>query len=277
MLKGAYSDKFKTLQKERLDKFKEEQKDSVRTRSDRVKELSKETNRRRKALEEKKKEQQNNEEQIREEALTKRKQEQQEATQRFQKDTVHKKKPKHDDVNGTDKEPIPVVRDGRYVVRGHVVEVKDGKQMPYGARQLTEGLQQAGLEAWRNDMPDDNYYDFQGRYKDLSNNHINSGILYAMNEDRLYSTQPAFDPYAPPSALERPGYYDSGGKVSDRMENGPVADTWTIAQQEKLRADAIAKSGPKLAFINNESQKDPLKGLCHASWAGTHQEGVSQA
>lgn len=143
-----------------------------------------------------------------------------------------------------------------------MVEVKDGKQMPYGARQVTEGLQQAGLEAWRNDMPDNNYYDFQGRYKDLSNNHIpvNSGILYAMNEDRLYSTQPAYDPYAPPSALERPGYYNSGGKVSDRMENGPVADTWTIAQQERLRADAIAKSGPKLAFINNESQKDPPEG-----------------
>ena len=44
------------------------------------------------------------------------------------------------------------------------------------------------------------------------------------------------------------------------MENGLVPDTWTVAQQEKLRADAIAKSGPKLAFINEESQQEPPEG-----------------
>ncbi|KAL9969053.1 hypothetical protein ACROYT_G021217 [Oculina patagonica] len=259
MLKGAYSDKFKTIQKDQLDKLKEEQKDSLKTRSDRVKELSKETNRRRKALEEKKKEQQNYEEQIREEALAKRKQEQQEATQRFQKDTVHKKKLKpHDHVNGTDKEPIPVVRDGRYVVRGHVVEVKDGKQMPYSAPQTTIRPQQAGSEVWRNEMPGS--YDFQSRYKDLTINHTNSGFLYAMNEDRLYSMQPAIDPYAAPSAFQHTGHYETDEKISDGMENGQVPDTWTMAQQEKLRADAIAKRGPKLAFINEESQKEPPEG-----------------
>ena len=155
-------------------------------------------------------------------------------------------------------EPIPVVRDGRYVVRGHVVEVKDGKQMPYGAPQTTERPQQAGPEVWRNEMPDS--YDFQSRYKDLSINHTNSGILYAMNEDRLYSTQPAFDTYAAPSALQHTGYYESDGKIGSKLENGPVPDTWTVAEQEKLRADAIAKSGPKLAFINEESQKEPPEG-----------------
>lgn len=147
-------------------------------------------------------------------------------------------------------EPISVVRDGRYVVRGHVVEVKDGKQMPYSSPQATERLQQGGPEVWRTELPDN--YDLQSRYKDLSNNHTNSGILYAMNEDRLYSMQPAFDPaYAVPS---------SDGKIGDRIENGLVPDTWTMAQQEKLRADAIAKSGPKLAFINDESQKEPPEG-----------------
>lgn len=43
-----FSDKFKTIQKEQLDKFKEEQNESLKTRGDRAKELSKETNRRRK-------------------------------------------------------------------------------------------------------------------------------------------------------------------------------------------------------------------------------------
>lgn len=151
-------------------------------------------------------------------------------------------------------EPIPV-RDGRYVVRGHVVEVKDGKQMPYGASQTTERLHQVGSEFRRNEMPDN--YDYQRRYKELSINHANSGILYAVNEDKMYSMQPAYDPYAAPSVPQHTGYYDSDGKIGDRMENGPVPDTWTMAQQERLRADAIAKSGPKLAFINEESQDPP--------------------
>lgn len=43
-----FSDKFKTIQKEELDKLKEEQKDTLKIRGDRTKELSKETNRRRK-------------------------------------------------------------------------------------------------------------------------------------------------------------------------------------------------------------------------------------
>lgn len=131
-----------------------------------------------------------------------------------------------------------------------MVEVKDGKQMPYSSPQATERLQQDGSAVWRTEMPDN--YDFESRYKDFSNNHSNSGILYAMNEDRLYSMQPAFDPaYGVPSSAE---------KIRYGMENGLVSDTWTMAQQEKLRADAIAKSGPKLAFINDESQKDSPEG-----------------
>ena len=102
-------------------------------------------------------------------------------------------------------------------------------------------------------MPDN--YDFQSRYEDLSYNHTNSGILYAMNEDKLYSTQPVFDAYVAPSVHDRTVYYEPDG-----MENGPVAETWTVAQQEKLRADAIAKSGPKLAFINDKSQEEPPEG-----------------
>ena len=147
-------------------------------------------------------------------------------------------------------EPISVVRDGRYEVRGHVVEVKDGKQMLHSSPQGTERLQQGGSAVWRTEMPDNDI--FQSRYKELSNNHTNSEILYAMNEDRLYSMQPGFDPaYAVPSSAE---------KIGERMENGLVPDTWTMAQQEKLRADAIAKSGPKLAFINGESQQEPPEG-----------------
>ena len=131
-----------------------------------------------------------------------------------------------------------------------MVEVKDGKQMPYSSPQETERLQQGGPTIWRTEMPEN--YDFESRYKDLSNNHTNSGILYAMNEDRLYSMQPAFDAtYAVPSA---------DGKIGERMENGLVPDTWTVTQQEKLRADAIAKSGPKLAFISEESQQEPPEG-----------------
>lgn len=138
------------------------------------------------------------------------------------------------------------------------MEVKDGKQLPYGAPQTTVRPQQAGSEVWRNEMPDS--YNFQSRYKDLSINHANSGFLYAMNEDRLYSMQPTFDHYAGPPALQHTGHYESDEKISDGMENGQVPDTWTMAQQEKLRADAIAKSGPKLAFINEESQKEPPEG-----------------
>lgn len=237
MLKGAYSDKFKSIQKERLEKFKEEQKDSLKSRSDRTKELSKETNRRRKALEERKKELQNNEEQLRDEVLSKRKQEQQEATQRFQKDSLQKKALKqHDLVNGYNKEPVSVVRDGHYVVRGHVVEVKDGKQVPRSAAVDSKRLHEVGLEVWGDEMPDN--YDFERTYKDLSYNRANSGILYAMNEE-----------------VAQPLYYETDG-----MENGPVGDSWTLAQQEKFRADAIAKSGPKLAFTKDESQKDPPEG-----------------
>lgn len=129
-----------------------------------------------------------------------------------------------------------------------MVEVKDGKQMPYSSPQATERLQQGGPAVWRKEMPDN--YDFQSRYKDLSNNLTNSGILYAMNEDRLYSMQPAIDP----------AYPSSDEKIGKRMENGLVPDTWTMAQQEKLRADAIANSGPKLAFINEESGKESPEG-----------------
>ena len=129
-----------------------------------------------------------------------------------------------------------------------MVEVKDGKQMPYSSPQATERLQQGGPDVWRTEMPDN--YDFHSRYKDLSNNHTNSGILYAMNEDRLYSTQPAF----------HPAYPSSDRRIGERMENGLVPDTWTMAQQEKLRAGAIANSGPKLAFINEESRKESPEG-----------------
>ena len=131
-----------------------------------------------------------------------------------------------------------------------MVEVKDGKQMPYSSPQATERLHQGGTAVWRTGMPDN--YDFESRYKDLSNNHTDSGILYAMNEDRLYSMQSAFDPAC--------AFPPSDGKIGERMENGLVSETWTLAQQEKLRADAIANSRPKLAFINEESQKEPPEG-----------------
>ena len=160
-------------------------------------------------------------------------------------------------------EPIPV-RDGRYVVRGHVVEVKDGKQMPYAGPQPTEiaPQQQAGVETWRNTMPVN--YDFQNKYNGFSNGHSNSGILYAKNvfrnEGTLYSTQAAYDPYGPPVVPVSYGGFESYGNTGERTDNGPVTDTLTMAEQEKLRADAIAKSGPKLAFINEESQKYPPEG-----------------
>lgn len=153
-------------------------------------------------------------------------------------------------------EPIPV-RDGRYVVRGHVVEVKDGKQVPHTAVQPTQlaSQQQAGVETWRNEMP--------ANYR--HNGYTNSGFLYAMNdfslnEGKLYSTQPAYDPYGTSVVRGRHGDYGMDGKMGEITENGPVTNTLTMAEQEKLRADAIAKSGPKLAFINGEFQKDPPEG-----------------
>ena len=158
-------------------------------------------------------------------------------------------------------EPVPV-RDGRYVVRGHVVEVKDGKQMPHGALQATQLAQQKTrleLEAWKNEMP--GKYDYENRYNDYSNGLANGGILYAMNEFRddgkLYSAQPTFDPYGTPGNR---GGYGTDGQIGERTENGPVSDALTMAEQEKLRTDAIAKSGPKLAFINDESHKEPPEG-----------------
>lgn len=252
MLKGAYSEKFKSIQQERLDQLKEERKESIQERSDRAKELSQETNRRRKALEERKREQQDNEEKTRKEVLAKRKQEQQEATQRFQKDTVQKKKLiQQDDENHTDKEPIPV-RDGRYVVRGHVVEVRDGKQMPPNFAQPSR------LNNPRNEMPAK--YDFQGRY----NGPTNGGILYAMNDSRnegkLYSTQPTYDPYGTVVVPERHESYGLNRKTDEITQNSPVTKTLAAAEQEKLRADAIARSGPKLAFMNDASHQDTPEG-----------------
>ena len=153
-------------------------------------------------------------------------------------------------------EPIPV-RDGRYVVRGHVVEVKDGKQVPHTAVQPTQlaPQQQAGVETWGNEMP--------ANYR--HNGYTNSGFLYAMNdfslnEGKLYSTQPANDPYGTSVVHGKHGEYGMGGRMGEITENGPVTNTLTMAEQEKLRAGAIAKSGPKLAFINDEFQKDPPEG-----------------
>ena len=93
----------------------------------------------------------------------------------------------------------------------------------------------------------------------------NSGFLYAMNdfrlnEGKLYSTQPAYDPYDTSVVRGRHGDYEMGGKMGEITENGPVTNVLTMAEQEKLRADAIAKSGPKLAFIKDEFQKDPPEG-----------------
>ena len=126
--------------------------------------------------------------------------------------------------------------------------MKDGKQVPHSASVGSKRLQEDGLGVWGNEMPDN--YDFERTYKDFSYNNANSGILYAMNEDKLYSTEPVFDTYT-----VQPLYY-----ATDGTENGPVNDSWTLAQQEKFRADAIAKSGPKLAFIKDESQRDTPEG-----------------
>lgn len=261
MLKGAYSEKFKIIHQEQLDKLKDERKEFVKEKSDRAKELSKETNRRRKAIEERKQEQQDNEEKVRKEVLAKRKQEQQEVTQRFQKDTLQRKTLIQQDnaKHATEKEPIPV-RNGLYVVRNHTIEIKNGKQVPHFAtapNQLAP-QEQAAQKTWRDQMPGN--YNFQNPYHGPTD----SGFLFSMsdsrNEGKLYSVHPAFDPYGSrASAVQYDACVVVGG-MGEITDNAPIADTLNVAEQEKLRADAIARSGPKLAFISDELQKGAPEG-----------------
>lgn len=154
------------------------------------------------------------------------------------------------------------MRDGRYVVRGHVVEVRDGKQVAHATSQDTQLRQQQGgveLQSWRSEMLPK--YEFPSRQNEYFNGVTNGGILYAMNnlgnEGKLYSSQPGFDPYCPPG--NRVGL-EAGGKMGGLTENDSVSDTLTVEEQERLRADAISKGGPKLAFIKDESQKEPPEG-----------------
>ena len=154
------------------------------------------------------------------------------------------------------------MRDGRYVVRGHVVEVRDGKQVAHATSQDTQLRQQqveVELQSWRNEMLPK--YEFPSRHNEYFNGGTNGGILYAMNnlgnEGKLYSSQPVFDLYGPPGNRVGLG---ADGKMGGLTENGSVSDTLTVEEQERLRTDAIAKGGPKLAFINDESQKEPPEG-----------------
>lgn len=156
-------------------------------------------------------------------------------------------------------ESIPVL-DGLYVVRNHVVEIKNGKQVPHAttAPKQLASQEQTEPKTWTDEMPAN--YNFHNQYHGLSS----SGILYAMsdvrNEGKLYSVHPALDPYGISSS---PGQYEGDrlvGKIGGAMENGPGANTPSLTEQEKLRADAIARGGPKLAFIGGDMQKDAPEG-----------------
>lgn len=261
MLKDAYSEKFKTIQQEQLEKLKEERREFVKEKNERVKELSKETNRRRKVIEERRQEHLENEEKLRKEVLEKRKQDQQEATQRFQKNTLQKKTLlQHSNRNhAVEKEPIPVL-DGLYVVRNHVVEIKDGKQVPHattGPKQLAS-QEQAEPKARTDEMPTN--YNFHNQYHGPASSEIFYAMSDVRNEGKLYSVHPALDPYRISSS---PGQYEGDRlveKIGRVMENGPGANILSVTEQEKLRADAIARGGPKLAFIGGDMPKDTPEG-----------------
>lgn len=61
-------------------------------------------------------------------------------------------------------------------------------------------------------------YDFERIYKDFLYNNVNSGILYVMNEDKLYLIELVFDIY-----IVQLLYY-----VIDGTENGFVNDLWIL-------------------------------------------------
>ncbi|XP_033112876.1 uncharacterized protein LOC117113594 isoform X2 [Anneissia japonica] len=90
---GAYSSKFKALEKERFDKLRSTNQVEQVTVQDRARSLSLETNRRRRALELKKKLEAQKEARRRQEILDDRKQRQNEATQKYQrlKSATHRK------------------------------------------------------------------------------------------------------------------------------------------------------------------------------------------
>lgn len=155
-------------------------------------------------------------------------------------------------------EPIAVL-DGFYVVRNHVVEIKDGKQVPHTATASKLASQEQAEPKTRTDEMPANY-NFHNQYHGPASSEIFYAMSDVRNEGKLYSVHPALDPYRISSS---PGQYEGDSlveKIGRVMENGPGANTLGVTEQEKLRADAIARSGPKLAFIGGDMQKDTPEG-----------------
>ena len=85
LLQGAYSAKYRAAVQEKLDNLKDEERQEFNVKLEKTKELSRDTNRRRRALEERRKNYEAEEERKRREILAQRKKEIQDATEKFQR------------------------------------------------------------------------------------------------------------------------------------------------------------------------------------------------
>ena len=142
-----------------------------------------------------------------------------------------------------------MVRDGRYVIRGHVIEVRDGKQLSRNNQWNTDGpaLQEPLLNGGRDEAVNrPNAYT------------SHAGILYAMNslahEEMLYHREPANDRLVAASPGRK--WLPRVEGNDDGRESGLGANVMT--GQEKLRAGAVANGGPKLAFIDDIGPQQEL-------------------
>ncbi|XP_028413991.1 uncharacterized protein LOC114536849 [Dendronephthya gigantea] len=129
LLQGAYSAKYRAAFQEKVDNLKDEERQEFNIKLEKTKELSRDTNRRRRALEDRRKNYEAEEERKRREILAQRKKEIQEATEKFQRSNIirNRKRSKHSERTST---PTKTVKhDNTRPVSAKVPKVINGK--PY--------------------------------------------------------------------------------------------------------------------------------------------------
>jgi len=172
MRKGAYSNKYKAIEAERIDSLKNERKDEVKFYKEIERNLARETNRRRRFIKEKKRSFLDLEQARRQRALETRRKRQLEATTKFQRQPVAR--PKYESAKN---EVVPVLTDGVYNIRGHIVEIKDGIR-------VSSVSSQSSNQHMRNSSTSEKsktYNVMNGQYGSHSKNSIYSGREYLLH------------------------------------------------------------------------------------------------
>lgn len=148
----------------------------------------------------------------------------------------------------------PQLQDGVRVVRGHVVEIKDGQQIARAAPTLEDALKL--VNSPYQDLKDHEvqYYGPKDMYQDLGDDHTKLGTRSApiMNHGQIGSLtglSGAHNAYYESEFSIAPGNYGNRGNSNNYGSEG-----YDIEHEEqiRLRESALQNGGPKFAFMNDE-------------------------